>query len=218
MTDEIHPVAAAAPKKSRHQIFLAAAALSAAVFVALCLIFPTVLSATIRGADFVLERSHDVLPFTPLLLYLFVAIVIRKYLWQVPHIDVAKALDTNQASCLTLSGFSFTALSVLLSFFKDEIKGGTFHSEGIFIYFTVALGCFVGGFMTLRYRERNLSEYLSEAFFDNGLWCIFVGFWSFFHEQLALTQLSAVMTGVIVIYFVYVALQLIFFVIGYRRA
>jgi hypothetical protein len=70
--------------------------------------------------------------------------------------------------------------------------------------------------MTLRYRTSNFYSFLADAFLDNGLWCIFAGFWAFFRLQPALNSLSAVIAGVIVVYSLYLLLHFSLNVRAYR--
>jgi hypothetical protein len=90
--------------------------------VALCLIFPGMFEKAVQFAGTVNDRLQSVLPFTPLLLYAILGIVIWKFLWEAPRDSTAMGLDRDEASSLTLTGFCFTSLSFLLAFFKIDIQ------------------------------------------------------------------------------------------------
>src|SRR5713226_4503902 len=124
-------------------------------------------------ADVGLRES---LPFLPLSLYLIVGLLCWEELQEVPRDEVQASLSIPQAMSLTLTGFCFTSLGFLLSFFKNEITAANPAPQGILYFFAIALACFVTSYMTLRYRNRRLFPFLFDAFMDNGLWCILAGF------------------------------------------
>src|SRR5437773_1541261 len=147
--------------------------LLALVLIALCLIFPAVFETAVHAVNRVLNKAGSaLLSVIPLFLYSILGLTIRKYLWQRPRDAAVTALDRQEASSLTLTGFCFTSLSFLLAFFKDEIKRGEPGPETILFFFAVALGCFIASYMALRYRTKNLFMVLNEALLDDGLWCV----------------------------------------------
>jgi hypothetical protein len=191
---------------------LAISIVSGVTLLALCIAVPAVLDA----ANEILKKLRSVLPFIPLLLYGILAIVTKKYLRGVPRDATVMALDRPEANSLTLTGFCFTSLSFLLAFFKDEIKKGDNTPEGILLFFAVALGCFIASYMALRYRTKNFFIMLNEAFLDNGIWCVLVGFWTFFNANQSLRPLVGIFTVFIVLYFLYLLTHFIYS-ISYAR-
>ena len=173
------------------------------VLLALCLIFPAMLEEAVQFAGGVIYRLRSVLPITPLLLYAVLTAVIWKFLWETPRDLTALGLDRDEASSLTLTGFCFTSLSFLLAFFKTDIQNNDPAPQKILFFFACALGCFIASYMALRFRTENVSLLLNQALVDNGLWCVLVGFWTFFTRTAALRSLSSIFTIFIVLYFAY---------------
>lgn len=124
---------------------------------------------------------RTILPFLPLLAYSLVAVFIHKSLWQhFPKNIEQKEFDRQQAASLTLTGFCFTSISMLASFFKDEIKNGNPRPLNVMFLFSCALIAFIGSYTLLRSRKRRLADYFSEGCLDSGVWCILAGMWTFF--------------------------------------
>jgi hypothetical protein len=116
----------------------------------------------------------------PLFVYALIGLSTRSYLAEVPIDAYQTEADKPQAAGLTLAGFCFTSLSLLVSFFKEQIQRGDRGPENIILFFSCALVSFVASYMTLRYRTKNLFGFISDAFIDNGFWCILVGLLAFF--------------------------------------
>jgi len=184
------------PSKPFVKLLLFVAALN---LLALSLLFPELFIKALLIADSGLAKCSPVLPFVPLVLYAVLGTAIRTYLWKSPRDATALALDRPEASSLTLAGFCFTSLSFLLGFFKDELKKGDTTPERILFFFASALGCFIVAYMVLRFRTKNLSLILNQAFLDNGLWCVLVGFWAFSRQITALSGLLIVFTFFILV-------------------
>lgn len=122
-----------------------------------------------------------VMPFLPLIAYCVVALGILKNLWKpFPNGIEHKELDRQQAASLTLTGFCFTSLSMLASFFKEDIKSHSPQPLTVMFFFSCALVAFVGAYTLLRFRKRPLMDYLSDGLLDTGVWCILAGMWAFF--------------------------------------
>jgi len=94
-----------------------------------------------------------------------------------------------------------------LSFFKDEIKKGEIAPQKILAFFTIALGCFVTSYLALRYKSKNIFLLASEAFIDNGLWCILAGLWTFSSLTVGLKTLPRVLTVFIGFYFLHLGIN-----------
>ena len=72
-----------------------------------------------------LKAIQLALPYLPPIGYAICAFPIQKFLWQFIDKTANKAeYERLQSASLTLTGFCFTSLSLLISFFKDEIKNG----------------------------------------------------------------------------------------------
>jgi hypothetical protein len=156
----------------------------------------------------VITLGAKLLAFMPLLLYAVVGAFTREYLLKIPRDAVQADLDKGQAMSLTLAGFCFTSISLSFSFFKTDLEAGA-HIPVVstIFYFCFALGCFIASYMVLKFRTQNLFEYLSEAFIDNGLWCILVGLFALFQNVKGLHRSRYVMGGSIVLYCCYLILN-----------
>jgi hypothetical protein len=79
---------------------------------------------TVKVADHMLVAAGRYLPFVPLMLYAILALIIKNHLKHELPPETAVSLDKDQANCLTLAGFSFAVLSLLLSYFKMRLTQG----------------------------------------------------------------------------------------------
>jgi hypothetical protein len=180
------------------------------VYMALSLMFPRV------GLSIILRLPKFLLPFVPLILYGIVAIATRKYLWIAPMEPVQGDLDKQQAASLTLAGFSFTSLNLIISFFKTEIASGNHGPQQILFYLSLALACFVASYMTLRYRTKNIFPFLSDGLIDSGFWSIMIGLLMFYLTVPGLEKLSLVFFVLLAFYLAYIALHF-YYHIQYAR-
>lgn len=134
----------------------------------------------------------------PLILYVIWGIRIRNFLNQAVDANAGKSeYDRLQAASLTLTGFCFTSLSLLLSFFKEKIRDGDDQPEQIIIFFSAALIVFVSSYTILRFRFKKVIDYVSDGLLDNGLWFIFMGMLSFFRLNHN-TKITYLFTGMLV--------------------
>lgn len=157
----------------------------------------------VRGAPGVLNW---VVPFLPLVIYAAVAPFIRKYLTVVMDLQSQARLDNCMPWSLALSAVAFTAISLVVTFFKDEIRGnGTQYVTVTVFCFSVALVCFITSFMVLRFRGEYFWNYLWEGLTDNGLWCILIGLFAFFTNRPALHPARLVLGGMAAAYVAYLA-------------
>lgn len=136
----------------------------------------------------------------PALVYAIIGLMQRAYLREVPPDQRQMEPDKQQAASLTLAGFCFTSLSLLVSFFKDAIQRDNKWPENIVLFFCCALVSFVASYMTLRYRTKNLFAFMSDAFIDNGFWCIIVGLLAFFIRSGYMTKAAIAMSVLLVFY------------------
>src|SRR5437879_6187676 len=88
-----------------------------------CLLYPAILSRSIDWVQAILtEARQDIVACIPLILYIVVGFVTRDDLWKVPPDVLQMEVDKQQAASLTLAGFCFTSLSLLIAFFKTAIE------------------------------------------------------------------------------------------------
>lgn len=147
-------------------------------------------------------------PFLPVILYGTIGLFIHRYLWTVPRDAVQEEMEKGISHSLTLAGFSFTSIGLILSFFKDEIKSGNQTAEyRTVFFFCLGLGFFIASYMALRYRTKNLFQYTSEGFTDNGLWCILFGLNAFFKDVNGLRRSRIVIDILLALFLAYLGLH-----------
>lgn len=191
--------------------------LLALVFVGVCLLCPSVPSSLIGSVQRLLMRP-GVLASIPRILYALVGFSTLGYLWKVPPDAQQMEADKHQSASLTLAGFCFTSLSLLVSFFKEPIKAGEAGPENIILFFCCALACFIASYMALRYRTKNLFGFLSEAFVDNGFWCVMVGLWAFLSRTAGMKESAAIIKLLLVFYLGYLILNFYYHVHYVRKS
>jgi hypothetical protein len=197
----------------KHIVTLAIAGLFV-VTVALAIIFPTTAISAISMMRRALIRLGSMLFLFPFALYTGFGMYVqsRGRLVEILRDEVQRELEKQQMASLTLAGFCFTSLGLLISFLKDEIKAGEPGPRAILMFFAVALGSFIFSHMVLRYRGRRIFSLISDASVDNGLWCILVGLWSFSTQTAGLGGLATVFAFVILGYLVYLGLNFYYYV------
>jgi hypothetical protein len=149
------------------------------------------------------------LPFLPLTLYSVVGLFIRDYLNSAMDTKAQFRLDSFVPLSLALSGVAFTAISLIVSFFKTEIEkaGNPLIARTVFLL-CVAFGCFVSSFVLLRFRGRYLHNYMWEGLTDNGLWCILAALIAFFTYERSLQWACFAAVGALVVYAACLLVQL----------
>src|SRR5260370_25479272 len=163
---------------------------------AVCVLYyPEILIPATDIGRKLLGKADKVLAIIPLIVYGALFFTMRAYLWKRPESSLVNAMDKQESASLTLTGLCFTSLSLLISFFNEDIKEGKVAPQKILLYFAIALGCLIASYMTLRYRTRNLFPIMSEAFIDNGRWCILAGLWTCSNHTPGLEDLPRELTG-----------------------
>jgi phosphatidylserine synthase len=108
--------------------------------------------------------------------------------------------DKQHAAGLTLAGFCFTSLVLLVSFFNEAIQREDSGPENMILFFCCALFCFVASSLALRHPASNTRGFLSEAFIDNGFWCILVGLLAYFLRLEGMRKPAIAMSVLLVFY------------------
>jgi hypothetical protein len=108
--------------------------------------------------------------------------------------------DKQRAMSLTLAGFCFTSLSLLVSFFNEAIQRENSGPENMILFFCCALFCFVASSLSFRYRASGVFPFLSEALVDNGFWCILVGLLAYFSRSGGMRKPAIAMSVLLVFY------------------
>lgn len=164
---------------------------------ALFLLCPIAGIATIR---YLIEKGISAMPIVPLLLYGVAALFMIKLLLKPVDKAVAIEAGKDESANLTLTGFCFTSMSLLVGFFKEELKKGNSGPQQIILFFGVALGSFIASNMALRFRTRQLSIFGAQAFTDNGLWCILLGLRAFLTSAAASSGLPKMFDLLLVLF------------------
>ena len=107
--------------------------------------------------------------------------------------------DKQHAASLTLAGFCFTSLSLLVSFFNEAIQREDSGPENMILFFCCALFCFIASSLALR-RRASIFGFLSEAFIDNGFWCILVGLLAYFFRTGGMRKPAITMSVLLAFY------------------
>lgn len=115
-------------------------------------------------------------PYVPLVLY--VILVISTSVRQIQWIDDKRhpVLDGRMNANLTLVGFAFGVIGLLVSLFQNNLPV-VFDSIHLF---SVALASFFGSYVLLYLRLLRLFDTMSEGLTNNGLWAVVAGLWSLF--------------------------------------
>jgi hypothetical protein len=136
----------------------------------------------------------------PVIIYSVIGFKRRAHLHQAPAHRAQPDPDRRQAASLTMAGFCFTSLSLLLSFFDEAIQHEASGPENIILFFCCALFCFVASYLALRGGIRNVFGFLSEALIDNGLWCILIGLLAYFVRSPGMRKPALAMSALLVFY------------------
>jgi len=136
----------------------------------------------------------------PVIVYAVIGFKRRAHVHEAPAHRAPPEPDRRQAASLTMAGFCFTSLSLLLSFFDEAIQREASGPENIILFFCCALFCFVASYLTLRGGIRNVFGFMSEALIDNGLWCILVGLLAYFVRSPGMRKPALAMSALLVFY------------------
>jgi hypothetical protein len=191
-------------------------ALVALIFIGLCLACPVISTALIHRCIFLIRIFvRTILYVLPYALYFVLGVYLhfgKHQLFGILRDAEQMELEKQQMASLTLAGFCFTSLGLLVSFFKEEIKHRDPGPHTILIFFVVALGCFMCSHMVLRFRGRRFYALLSDASIDNGLWCILAGLFFFCMRTPGLENLSIAFDFAVAVYFICVAFNCYYYV------
>lgn len=115
-------------------------------------------------------------------------------------------LDARMNVNLTLVGLTFAIISVLVTLFKDnELE----KVSGTIFLFSLGLSCFLGSYILLHFRMKNIYDSISDGLTDNGIWVIIVGLISLF-ESLAPLKSSSLLFKILAgLFVVYIVLKII---------
>jgi hypothetical protein len=152
------------------------------------------------------SRVPELQPFLPLLLYLVVGVATYDYQLLVPSDREQAQGGLDRSTRLTLAGFAFTSTSLVIGFFKEEIKAGDVGARAALFYLVLALACFVCGFLFLRYRMKRLFFHVDDALTDNGFWCVANGIVQF-ADSAGVASIVTAWRVVVAIYLLYLLLH-----------
>jgi hypothetical protein len=89
---------------------------------------------------------------------------------------------------------------LLVSFFSEAIQREESGPENMILFFCCALFCFIASYMALRYPAKKVLGFMSDAFIDNGFWCILVGLLTYFTRSRGMRKPAIAMSGLLVFY------------------
>lgn len=168
------------------------------------------------GVAGVLEGSAKMLVALPVTIYLVLGLATASYQKLEPRQVEQEYRDKHQAMSLTLAGFSFTSLSLLIGFFKEEIKSAQPQPRGILFFFALSLAFFVASYLALRYRTKHLWFLVSDAAIDSGFWCILLGVWVFCNETLGLRSITPLFLTLLTAFLIYLLVH-VFFMLAFAH-
>jgi hypothetical protein len=148
------------------------------------------------------------LAMLPLLMYFTAAPLVRSYLQERIRDAAERRLHQKQTRSLTLAGFSFTALAVLVRLYSGALPP----LEGCAVSLALSLFFFVSSYMLLRFRMKEWSDYFSDAMLDSGLWCLFITV-AFFYLSVIRSGYAVALIAILMVGFIaWVAVHLRFYV------
>ena len=147
---------------------------------------------------------NETFPFIPILAYILLCILtVKRQIQQIPE-RRHPVLDTRATTNLTLVGFSFAVISLIVTLFKDQI-GQVSHS--LFL-FSLSLSCFFGSYVLLYLRLRRCFDTISEGLTNNGIWTILCGMKELFVSFKELEKSSKLFSLLIFILLMYIAIDI----------
>lgn len=115
-------------------------------------------------------------PYGPLVAYIILVILTSRRQLQAIDDKRHPVLDGRMNANLTLVGFAFGVIGLLVSLFQNNLPV-VFYSVHLF---SVALASFFGSYVLLYLRLLRLFDTMSEGLTNNGLWAVIAGLWSLF--------------------------------------
>ena len=113
----------------------------------------------------------ETFPFIPILAYVLLCILtLKRQMQQIPE-KRHPVLDTRATTNLTLVGFSFAVISLIVTLFKDQIGQVSY---SLFL-FSIGLSCFFGSYVLLYLRLRRCFDTISDGLTNSGIWTILWG-------------------------------------------
>ena len=112
----------------------------------------------------------------PLGAYCAVALCNLGFLSMLPPENLQGYQDVPQNAALTLAGFAFTALTVLLTHFEVALAAKQLGPQVSVFLFACSLVSFTISYMLLRFRTSMGVFYFADACTDTGFWCSAGGF------------------------------------------
>jgi hypothetical protein len=145
-----------------------------------------------------------ILPFIPIILYSFIFSLTYQYQLRYIENRIDPILNMRMSSNLTLAGFNFTVIALLLNLYqKNELKIIYYP----LYYFSVSLTYFLLSYIILHLRLRNTFEFVSDAFTISGLWTIIAGLYLMFCTFEILRPISLAFQILLIIFVIYMIID-----------
>jgi hypothetical protein len=149
---------------------------------------------------------ETVFPFVPVALYLGLCLVTTKRQKQPIPEKRHPLLDARMTTNLTLAGFAFAVVGLLVTLFQNSIITVVQSVE----LFSVALASFFASYVLLFLRLRRAFDTISDGLTNNGLWCIMAGLTALFEPFSELEQSSWLFSLLLWVLGAYIATDLVF--------
>lgn len=147
-----------------------------------------------------------VFPYLPLLLYGLLALFTVSRQRQAIPDKLHAVLDGRMNANLTLVGFAFAVIGLLVSLFQTELQ---VVFDSIYL-FSVALASFFGSYVLLYLRLCRFFDTMSEGLTNNGLWSIMSGLWFLFSSFEELENVAYLFLVLLIGIMVYVIIDIAF--------
>lgn len=145
-------------------------------------------------------------PYLPLSLYVLLALFTATRQRQAIPVKLHTILDGRMNANLTLVGFAFAVIGLLVSLFQKELQ---VVFESVYL-FSVALASFFGSYVLLYLRLSRVFDTLSEGLTNNGLWSVMAGLWLLFRSFRELYNISFLFLVLLVVIMLYIIIDISF--------
>ncbi len=157
-----------------------------------------------NNLDIIRHVSVIIIPFIPIIPYLLIFLLSFRY--QLKPIEDRKdpILNMRMGSNLTLAGFNFTVIALLLNLYQKNELVINFYP---IYYFSLSLIFFMLSYILLHLRLRKAFDFASDVFTVSGLWTIIAGLYFMFHAYEPLKSISLAFQILLIIFLIYIIID-----------
>lgn len=149
---------------------------------------------------------NNVFPIFPLILYVILALLTVNRQKQVISDKRHTVLDGRMNANLTLVGFAFAVIGLLISLFQSDLST-VFKTINLF---SVSLASFFGSYVLLHFRLFRIFDTMSEGLTNNGLWSVMAGLWLLFNSFEELKPAAYLFLILLISIVLYVIIDILF--------